>query len=80
MTRRRLAPVMASRQKWSIGEFVTVIDPDSPSYGRIARVTGLTPGGAVSVRFGGWTYGTFDSRHLRHVTEHPGDGEDERST
>jgi hypothetical protein len=51
-------------QKWTIGEFVTVVDPDSPCYGQKGRVTGLTQCGAVSVRFAGWNYGMFDSRQL----------------
>jgi hypothetical protein len=72
--------VTVNTQKWTIGEFVTVVDPDSPCYGRTGRVTGLTQGGAVSVRFAGWTYGMFDSRQLNRIGERPRDAGVEHST
>ena len=69
-----------SMQKWTIGEFVTVVDPDSPFYGQTGRVTGLTQCGAVSVRLAGWTYGMFDSRQLKRIGERPRDAGVEHST
>ncbi|TME24290.1 MAG: hypothetical protein E6I67_00980 [Chloroflexi bacterium] len=69
-----------SMQKWTIGEVVIVVDPDSPCNGRSGRVTGLIQGGAVSVRFADWTYGMFDSRQLKRSGERPRDAGLEQST